>query len=131
MDQESFQEMFGIPSTVLGKEDWKVLEKREYAVGPEQLLAEILEKRLWSNAEITWVIKRMVYFYGKKDPLLKKTPVDRMFTNMVDVLRVFFLIFDQEDPELDDNIRAYISSKLADSTWGINQGTRGYLEKMK
>ncbi len=124
------QDIFGIPSTVLGQEDWKELERRENTVGPEQLLTEILDKRLWNNAEIAWVLKRMVYFYGKKDSVLKKTPMDRMFMNMVDVLRTFFLLLDQQDPELDDNIRAYISSKLADSTWGINQRTREYLERI-
>lgn len=123
------QELFGIPSTILGKEDWQELEKRENTIGPEQLLSEILEKRLWSNAEIAWVIKRMVYFYGKKDNLLKKAPVERLFLNMVDILRCFFLVMDKEDPALDDNIRAYISGKIADSTWGINNHTREYLEK--
>jgi len=123
------QELFGIPSTVLGKQDWQELERRENTIGPEQLLSEILEKRIWNNAEITWVIKRMVYFYGKKDNLLKKAPVERLFVNMVDILRCFFLVMDKEDPELDDNFRAYISSKIADSTWGINNHTREYLEK--
>lgn len=126
-----FEEMFGIPSTVVGKAEWQELLKREDTLGPDQVLADILEKRLWSNVEIAWVLRKMVYFYGKKDALLKKVPIDRMFMNMVDVLRTFFLIFDQEDPELDDNIRAYVSSKLADSTWGINQGTREYLQKIK
>lgn len=130
MDQD-LQDLFAISSTVLGKEEWRQLEKREDLIGPEQLLAEILEKRLWSNVEIIWVLKRLVYFYGKKDSLLKKMPVDRMFVNMVDVLRAFFLIFDQQDPDLDDNMRAYISSKLADSTWGINQQTRRYLHKVE
>lgn len=122
-------ELFGIPDTVLGKEEWKELEQKENLIGPEQLLSEILAKRLWSNAEIVWVLKRMVFYYGKKDILLKKTPIDRLFINMADILRCFFLIMDKEDPELDDNIRAYISSKIADSTWGINEHTRAYLEK--
>lgn len=123
------QEMFGIPSTVLGKQEWQELERIENTIGPEQLLSEILAKRLWNNAEIAWVLKRMVYFYGKKDNLLKKTPTERLFLNMVDILRCFFLLIDKEDPEMDDNIRAYICSKIADSTWGINQHTREYLEK--
>lgn len=130
MDQ-NLQDLFGISSTVLGSEEWRELEKKEYQLGPEQVLADILEKRLWSNVEIIWILKRLVYFYGKKDSLLQKMPVNRMFDNMVDVLRAFFLIFDQQDPDLDDNMRAYISSKLADSTWGINQHTRDYLLKVK
>lgn len=130
MDQ-NLQDLFGISSTVLGRDEWRELEKKEDLLGPEQVLADILEKRLWSNVEIIWVLKRLVYFYGKKDSLLQKMPVKRMFDNMVDVLRAFFLIFDQQDPDLDDNMRAYISSKLADSTWGINQHTRDYLLKVK
>ena len=125
------QDLFGISSTVLGTNEWQELEKKEDLLGSEQVLAEILEKRLWSNVEIIWVLKRLVYFYGKKDSPLKKMPADRMFTNMVDVLRAFFLIFDQQDPDMDDNMRAYVSSKLADSTWGINQHTRDYLLKVK
>lgn len=125
------QDLFGISSTVLAKDEWRELERKEDLLGPEQVLAEILDKRLWSNVEIIWVLKRLVYFYGKKDSLLKKMPVNRMFDNMVDVLRAFFLIFDQQDPDLDDNMRAYISSKLADSTWGINQNTRHYLHKVE
>lgn len=125
------QDLFGISTTVLGSDEWRELEKKEDLLGPEQVLTEILEKRIWSNVEIIWILKRMVYFYGKKDSLLKKMPADRMFTNMVDVLRAFFLVFDQQDPDLDDNMRAYVSSKLADSTWGINQHTREYLHKVK
>jgi len=125
------QDLFGITSTVLGTVEWRELEKKEDLLGYEKVLADILEKRLWSNVEIIWVLKRLVYFYGKKDSLLKKMPVNRMFDNMVDVLRAFFLIFDQQDPDLDDNMRAYICSKLADSTWGINQHTREYLLKVK
>jgi hypothetical protein len=104
------QELFGIPSTILGKEDWKELVRREDTIGPEQLLNEILSKRLWSNAEIVWVIKRMVYFYGKKDHLLKKAPADRMFMNMVDILRAFSRN-GQRRSALDDNIRAYMSAR--------------------
>lgn len=125
------QDLFGISSTVLGTKEWEELTKKEDLLGPEQILAEILDKRVWSNVEIIWVIKRLVYFYGRKDSLLKKIPVERLFTNMVDVLRAFFLVFDQQDPDLDGNMRAYISSKLADSTWGINQLTREYLQKVK
>ncbi len=36
------------------------------------LLAEIIEKRIWSNEEILWVMKRLIFFYGKKDKLLKR-----------------------------------------------------------
>jgi hypothetical protein len=124
-------DFFLIPHTVFGSEEWKEVESREFEVGPEALLNEILDKRLWSNAEITWVLRRLVYFYGKKDILLQKAPPERLLQNMVDVLRVFFLIFDQLDPDLDDNVRSYVCSKLADSTWGITGGTREYLARIK
>jgi hypothetical protein len=48
---------------------------------------------------------------------------------MVDVLRSFFLVFDRLDPNLDDNIRSYICSKMTDATWGMTSRTREYLRK--
>ncbi|MGI5920279.1 MAG: hypothetical protein ACOX6I_00830 [Syntrophomonadaceae bacterium] len=131
MEENKFLELLGVPSTILGSKEWKDLEARENAIGPDQLLTEITQKKLWSNEEIAWVLRRMIFFYGKKDSLLKKAPVERIFMNMVDVLRVFFIIFDKTDPELDENIRSYISTKLVDATWGINSRTRDYLYKLK
>ncbi|MGR6835707.1 hypothetical protein [Syntrophomonas erecta] len=128
MEEERY--ILGIPSTVFTSEEWKALEKREYAIGPEKLMDEIIDQRLWSNAEIAWVLKRMIYYYGKKDAYLKKVPVDRLFMNLVDILRAFYLIIDNLDPDLDDNLRLYISAKLTDSTWGINTRTREYLYKI-
>lgn len=64
--------IFGIPSTVFGSQEWIELEKKEYAIGPDNLLDEIITKKLWSNSEIIWVLKRLIYFYGKKDAALKK-----------------------------------------------------------
>lgn len=122
--------IFGIPSTVFGSNEWIELEKRENTIGPDSLLDEIIAKKLWSNAEILWVIKRLIYFYGRKDAALKKIPVERLFTSMNDVLRIFYLIFDITDPEIEENMLAYICTKLTDSTWGINTRTRRYLSKM-
>lgn len=67
----------------------------------------------------------------KKDELLLKAPKERIFINMVDILRAFFVLFDSLNPSIDENIRSYISAKLTDSTWGINSNTRGYLAKIK
>jgi hypothetical protein len=50
---------------------------------------------------------------------------------MVDILRAFYVILDISNPELDDNMRSYISTKLGDATWGINLRTREYLVKIK
>lgn len=128
--EQQFQQYFGIPSTIMGSKEWKELEDRENQIGPEALLDEIINKRLWSNTEIAWVLRRMIYYYGRKDSLLKKVPVERLFMNMLDVLRVFFLLLDHSDPEIDENMRLYISTKLTDATWGINSRTREYLHKM-
>lgn len=123
--------IFGIPSTVFGSKEWNDIEKREYELGPEQLLDEILKQKTWSNVEILWVLKRLIYFYGKKDALLKKAPPERLMTNMMDVLRAFYIVFDIGDPELDENLRSYVCTKLADATWGIGSSTREYLYKIK
>jgi hypothetical protein len=130
MDENKIQELLGIPSTIITKPEWKELEKLESTLGPDKLLEDIIEKKLWSNAEIAWVLRRMIFFYGKKDNLLKKAPVERLFNNMGDILRVFFILLDKTDPEIDENMRSYISSKLMDATWGINQRTRNYLYKI-
>ena len=95
------------------------------------MLSKIIDKRLWTNAEIAWVLRRLIYFYGKKDTYLKEAPIDRIFANMVGILRVFYLLFDQLDPDIDDNMRTYVCSKLGDATWGINSRTREYLYKIK
>mgnify|MGYP001447846855 FL=1 len=123
--------IFGIPSTVFGSKEWNDLEKKEYELGPEQLMEEIIKQKTWSNVEILWVLKRLIYFYGKKDALLKKAPPERLMTNMMDVLRAFYIIFDIGDLELDDNLRSYVCTKLADATWGIGSSTREYLFKIK
>ncbi|MEN6390615.1 MAG: hypothetical protein ABFD04_09360 [Syntrophomonas sp.] len=130
MAEDNVLEMFGLPKTVMGSDEWLGLEKLEFSIGPEALLEQLIEKKLLSNAEIVWMLRRLIYFYGKKDPLLKKAPVERLFTTMCNTLRTFLLIMDLEDPQLDDNMRTYISAKLTDSTWGINQRTRVYLEKL-
>lgn len=124
------KDLLGIACSITDTEEWKVLEKREYSIGPDRLLAEIMEKKLFSNAEIMWVLRRMVFFYGKKDSLLKLAPPERLMTNMNDILRAFYILFDQQSPELDDNIRSYICSRLTDATWGISARTREYLYKI-
>ncbi|MGI6452013.1 MAG: hypothetical protein ACOX0E_00785 [Syntrophomonadaceae bacterium] len=118
-------------SSIVGSQEWEKIEKKEFSMGPDQLLDEILEKKIWSNAEIAWVLKRMIFFYGGKDELLKQAPMERIFSSMVDVLRCFYLVLDGMNPEIDDNMRSYISNKLTDATWGINKRTREYLYKVK
>ena len=125
------ENIFNIPSSIMDSGKWKELELKENQIGSDNLLEEIINKKLWSNAEIIWVIRRLVYFYGKKDNLLKKAPPERLLANMNDVLRAFFLLYDTIDPELDDNVRSYICTKLTDATWGVSNRTRIYLEKME
>lgn len=122
--------IFYLPKTIFGSKEWKAMEQREYNLGPDALLDELLNQKSWSNVEILWVIKRMIYFYGRKEDILNKAPTKRLMMNLNDVLRVFYLIMDKTDPELDDNLRIYITSKLSDATWGINQRTREYLYKI-
>lgn len=119
-----------IASSLTDSEAWKKLLLQEEEKGYELLLDEIINKKIWSNAEILWVIRKMIYFYGKNDKLLSKAPIDRIFQNTGDILRVLYLIFDQQNPVLDDNLKSYLCNKLQDATWGINSRTRNYLEKV-
>ncbi|MDD2509712.1 MAG: hypothetical protein PHP26_05360 [Syntrophomonas sp.] len=130
-ENENILEKFGLPPTIFGTKEWQDIERKENTLGADLLLTEIIDKKIWSNEEILWVMKRLIFFYGKKDALLKKAPVERLFTNMVDILRAFYVILDISNPEIDDNMRSYISTKLADATWGVNLRTREYLEKLK
>lgn len=125
------ENIFDIQSSIMDSGEWKELELKENQIGSDQLLEEIINKKLWSNAEIIWILRRMVYFYGKKDNLLKKVPPERLLTNMTDILRAFFLLYDTLGPELDDNVKSYICAKLTDATWGVSNRTRIYLEKME
>ncbi len=125
------EELLGIDNTVFGSQEWTEIENKEFSMGPDKLLDEIIEKDEWSNAEMLWVIKRMVYHYGKNDKLMKNVPVERLFLNMVDILRSLYLLLDHANPDLDVNMRKYLSVKLADSTWGLNSRTREYLYKLE
>lgn len=120
----------GLPMTITETNEWKDIEAREAVIGPDNLLNEILDKKLFSNVEIMWILRRMVYFYGKKDSLLKMAPPERLLINMNDILRAFYILFDLQSPEMDANIRSYISARLTDATWGISTRTREYLNKI-
>ena len=128
-EQEIFTGLEDVKLTLFDSKEWREICNRENYIGPEALLEEILDKRVWNNVEMLWVVKRMLFYYGAKDSILKKAPPERLLRNMAAVLRVLYMLIDYTNPELDDNIRSYISSKLTDATWGINQGTRQYLHK--
>ncbi|MDD3895147.1 MAG: hypothetical protein PHU36_09050 [Syntrophomonadaceae bacterium] len=122
--------IFIMSRSIMDSNEWKELERRENEMGSEKVLEEIIDKRIWSNAEIIWILRRLIYFYGKKDKLLKIAPPERLLTNIADVLRTLFILYDTFDPDLDDNLRSYVCSKLTDATWGISSRTRIYLEKL-
>jgi len=121
---------YSMKKTVLESQEWQEIMEREKEIGPEALLEEILEQRTWTNSEILWTIRRMIFYYALHDKVLQRAPVERIFENFVSMMRGFYMIFDQANPDLDDNIRSYISAKIADATWGINAGTRYYLSKI-
>jgi hypothetical protein len=130
MDTEKFlanleQLKFGIFDTP----EWNEICKRENKIGSEAVLEEILDKRLWTNAEIMWVVRRLLFHYGSRDQVLQKAPLERLMLNTAEILRVLYLIIDYTDPDLDDNFRAYICSKMTDAAWGVNESTRRYLMK--
>ncbi|NLV15842.1 MAG: hypothetical protein GXY50_01345 [Syntrophomonadaceae bacterium] len=116
--------------TIIESNDWIEITLRELEIGPEALMEEILEKRVWSNAEILWTVKRFIYYYGRHDETLSNAPPHRVFDNFASMMRAFYMIFDHSNPELDANIRAYISTKMGEATWGINGTTRHYLQKV-
>ena len=39
-------------NTVLESQEWQEIMKKEEEIGPEALLEEILDKRIWTNSEI-------------------------------------------------------------------------------
>lgn len=129
-ERDLMEELVSLDKTVFGSQAWKDIENLEYSLGPEALLEQVIQKDEWSNAEMLWVLKRMVYYYGKKDQPLKGIPIERMFINMVDILRCLYLLLDHVNPELDTNMRKYLSVKLGDATWGVNSRTRNYLYKI-
>lgn len=125
------EDILGLPETIMGSKEWQEIEARENQIGPDQLLDEILARKIWSNVEIVWIIRRLIFYYGKNDELLKNLPHERIFTNFTSVLRVIFLLIDKTNPDIDENMRSYVSAKLAEATFGISTRTRSYLYKLK
>lgn len=119
-----------IPSSITESIEWKKLVLREEEIGIEKLLSEILDKKLFSNAEMIWIFKKMIYAYGKKDPELLKIPSERIFLNFIEILKSFYLFLDSSNPNVDNNTRSYLSAKITNATWGINKETRKYLKKI-
>jgi hypothetical protein len=130
-ERDLVEQMMGIDNTIFGSQAWRDIENLENTLGSDALMDEIIKKDEWSNAEMLWVLKKMVYHYGRKDKLLQMVPTERLFSNMVDILRLLYLLLDHVNPDLDVNMRKYLSVKLGDATWGLNSRTRDYLYKLK
>lgn len=132
MKEENLAEdLFSLGHSIFEGPEWAEMEKREFSSGPDALLEELIQQHEWSNAEMMWVLKYMMYHYGRKDSLLKNIPADRLFMNLMDILRVMYILIDHTNPELDLNMRRYLTVKLADATWGLNEHTRNYLLKIQ
>lgn len=117
--------------TVFESQGFRDLLEREEGVGGQQVLQEILDKSVLSNAEQMWVLKHMLHYYGGKDSTLSAAPPERLMENMGNILRISYLLIDHLDPDLDENIRLYISTKLKQATWGLSPDIRQYLNKTK
>lgn len=115
--------------TILESPEWREIEHREKVEGPDQLLEDLMEKQNWNNAEILWVMRRLIFHYALHDRVLMAAPIEKLFDCFVSALKGLYMMIDQCNPDLDDNIRGYITSKMRDATWGITPGTRYYLEK--
>lgn len=109
---------------------WKEIRDQENLIGPEALLETLLDKKVLSEVEMLWMVRNMMSYYGKEDALLKKAPVRRLLMNTNELLRIIFLLLDRPQGELEINMCSYLSAKLQQATWGINQNTRRYLEKI-
>ncbi len=110
---------------------WKEIQNKENQVGSETLLEELLDKKILNDVEMLWIVRHMMGYYGKEDSLLKKAPARRLMANTNELLRIIFLLLDRPKGEIEPNMRSYLSAKLQQATWGINQNTRRYLGKMK
>lgn len=118
-------------ATVFEGHEYRELLNREEGIGAEQLFQELLEADILSNAQMMWLLKNMLYYYGGKDATLLKAPPERLLENMGNILRISYMLVDSLDPALDDNTRLYISTKLKQATWGLSPDIRQYLRKKK
>lgn len=116
--------------TVWESPQFKALGQRALDEGPDRVLQKLLDKPQLENAEMLWLLKQLTYFYGKPDDLLLKVPARRLMLNMGALLRVLYVFLDAQDPELDANLRSYMSAKLRQAAWGVDSSTRKYLDKL-
>jgi len=120
-----------IQLTVFESSEYRDLLEREEGVGAATVMQELLEQTALSNAQIMWILKHMLYYYGSKDTTLLTAPPARLLENMGNLLRVSYLLIDSLDPSLDDNTRLYISNKVKQATWGLSDDIRQYLNRKR
>lgn len=112
--------------TVFESNEYRQLLEREEGVGGEAVLQELLDKDSLSNAQLMWMLRHMLYYYGSKDRVLLSAPPEKLLDNAGNLLRVAYLLIDRLDPSLDDNTRLYISTKVKQATWGLTPDIRQY-----
>ncbi|MGE5380715.1 MAG: hypothetical protein ACM3NT_06560 [Methylocystaceae bacterium] len=120
-----------LPLTVFESSEFRALLEREEGVGAQKVMDELLSQTVLSNAQLMWLLKHMLFYYGSKDKTLAAAPPERLLENMGHLLRITYMIIDSLDPRLDENIRLYISTKLKQATWGLSPDIRQYLDKKR
>lgn len=124
---ESQNIMIGM--TLFESPDYRNILAREDEIGADQLFEELIQESILTNPQMMWLLKYMLYHYGGKDKALLAAPPERLLENMGNLLRVNYLLIDSLNPELDENTRLYISTKLKQSTWGLSTNIRQYLNR--
>lgn len=126
-----FDQLSELQLTVFESSEFRGLLEREQGIGAEKVLEELLNQTVLSNAQLMWILKHMLFYYGSKDKTLLAAPPERLLENMGHLLRITYMIIDSLDPSLDENIRLYISTKLKQATWGLSPDIRQYLDKKR
>lgn len=126
-----FDQLSELQLTVFESSEFRGLLEREQGIGAEKVLEELLNQTVLSNAQLMWILKHMLFYYGSKDKTLLVAPPERLLENMGHLLRITYMIIDSLDPSLDENIRLYISTKLKQATWGLSPDIRQYLDKKR
>lgn len=118
-----------IGMTVFESPEYRSILAREEEIGADQLFEEMMQESMLTNPQLMWLSKYMLYYYGSKDKALLAAPPERLLENMGNLLRINYLLVDHLNPQLDENTRLYISTKLKQATWGLSSNIRQYLNR--
>ena len=116
--------------TLMETPEWQEINNRENILGRDTLLAELLDQPMMTTIEMLWVTRAMLTYYGKKNQLMQKIPLERLQKNISNLLRILVLLLDLRGEVPDENMRAYMTVKLRDACWGLIDPTRKYLEQL-